>query len=246
MEFSQEQMEAMIRKYQEEALRYQQKSTNDLYREEIPAKEVAVQAEQPAVETAAVSPEAVRPSAEEGTPTGSAAPLGAYMEDGLSGVGDILYSPEPLPLDEVVKDSHFKPGSVPYDDSGRLIVEVTAGEQSLPVAFANVVVVREVEGEQELIHYLQTDISGSTPVIELPAPARGLSEQPEPAGLIPYGVYTVAVSQTDYYTTIVKDVQIFAGQTAILPVSMIPLSEKSVNPSAPNRNIETDHHSLTE
>ena len=254
MELSKEQMEALIRKYQEEALRYQQKSTNDLYREEIPAQEVNAQsAEIPSEEMPPreeLIPEELTemPRAEvPPSPTGAAdTPLGTYTEDGLSGVGDILYSPEPLPLDEVIKDSQFSPSTVPYDDSGRLQLEVTTGEQSLPVPFANAVVVREVEGEQELVHYLQTDISGSTPVVELPAPARGLSEQPEPAGLIPYGVYTVAVSQTDYYTTIVKDVQIFAGQPAILPVSMIPLSEKAVNPSAPNRSIVTDNHSLTE
>lgn len=248
MELSKEQMEALIRKYQEEAMQYRQRSANDLYREEIPAQEVIAQPQEPALEETVSEAPAEAPQNEEiQSPTGTAgAPQGAYTEDGMSGVGDILYSRDPIPLDRVIKDSHFKPSTVPYDDSGRLEIEVTTGEQALPVPFANVVIVREVAGEQELVHYLQTDISGSTPLVELPAPARGLSEQPEPNGLIPYGVYTVAVSQNDFYTTIVKDVQIFAGQTAILPVSMIPLPEKAVNPSASNRVIETDDHSLTE
>ncbi len=216
MELSKEQLEELIRKYQEEALQYQKKSTADLYQEEMPAQAVVAQ------------------------------PAEKFPPDDMEGIGDVYYSPEPLPLEEIVKESEFQPSTVPYDDTGKLQLNVTAGEQSLPVAFANVVIVREAEGEPELLQYLQTNISGSTPLIDLPAPARSLSEQPEPIGLLPYGVYTVAVSQKDYYTTIIKDVQIFAGQTAILPVTLLPLSEKAVNPSAPSRNIPTENHSLTE
>lgn len=263
-QLSKEEMERMIQKYKEEAMRYQEKSS-DLYREEIPAREVrtapSVAVGETETENSAAGEDMTTPCemgrAEEKFADGKrddefsaqAAELSERNPEELDphNLGDIRYVDHPVTVEEAIRESNFRPSSVPYSDTGRLIVEVSAGERSFPVSFANVLVLRKVEGEKELYRYLQTDESGNTPVIELPAPSRDLSGQPEPESVIPYGVYTVVVSHAAYYTTIIWDVQIFAGQTAILPVSMVPLSELVENrQSAADINFETGPHSLTE
>lgn len=243
----QEKMEEMIRKYKEEAMRYQERGST-LYREQIPAREVsAAPADDPSSRvTWREAPEPSEPTAV--TPDPPAEPTAASepVPDDLQGAGDVRYAPEPLSPEQIAEESGFTPATVPYTDEGELQVEVSAAIRSLPIELADILVLRIVKGEQELIRYLQTNSSGNSPIITLPAPPRELSGQPEPSGLRPYGVYTVTVSHPEYYTTIIRDVQIFAGQRALLPVNLIPLSEKLTNPSAPNFNITTDSHGLNE
>ena len=152
--------------------------------------------------------------------------------------------------DEEVKDiiskSPSAPDNIEYTDTGWLQVQVSAANEAIPIESAIVLVLRKFKNVTNLIWNLQTDTSGNTERVELPAPSAILSEQPEPTTVIPYGVYLVIASHPDYYTTIVNDVQIFAGQTALLPVSFIPLAEKDVNPSAPNNEFDTKKHSLLE
>lgn len=54
------------------------------------------------------------------------------------------------------------------------------------------------------------------------------------------------ISHPEYYTTIIRDVQVFAGQRALLPVNLIPLSENATNSASSNIDITTDQHSLNE
>lgn len=245
-------MQELIRKYQEEAMQYQKRST-DLYREEIPAKEVMAKTEMDELQPPEGAGEIEQPfhkietlETPESTPTGTAQQQeGSFEENGMEGIGDILYAPGPLSPGEVIQDSHFSLRHVPYTDEGQLQIEISAAERSLPIPFADIMVVRLEDDGRQMVRQLQTDDSGNSPVIELPAPPRILSEAPGD-GEIPYGVYTVAVSHPYYYTTIVRDVQIFAGQRALLPVTMIPLTEKATNLLTPNRNIETGNHSLVE
>ncbi len=244
---AQEKMEEMIRKYKEEAMKFKERS--GLYNEQVPAKEVALQPEKPPAITWREETESIINLNE--THNTEASPTGPQFtevreENGMREVEDILYATGPVSIEDIIKDSHFEQSSVPYSDVGQLQVEVTAATQSIPIPFADVLVLRKAVGEQELLQYLQTDDSGNTPVINLPAPSRELSEHPEPNTVRPYGVYTVMISHPEYYTTIIRDVQVFAGQRALLPVNLIPLSENATNTASSNIDITTDQHSLNE
>lgn len=244
---SQTDMEEMIRRFKEEAMAYRQRS--GLYQELIPAQQVSAAPEADSVrprQESDMPEESVQAKIpEDGSPTGAQF-LRTGEENATQELDDVLYTDGAVSIDELVRDSRFQRSETPYTDTGQLQVEVSAAERSLPVPFSDVLVIRKAEGEQELIQSLQTDNSGKTPVINLPAPSRTLSEQPEPNTVRPYGVYTVMVSHPDYYTTIIRDVQVFAGQRSILPVNLIPLSEGGRNAASSNVDITTDRHNLNE
>lgn len=264
----QQNMDDLIQKYKEEAMRYRQRY-NDLYHEQIPAKEVSAEPTQPSAEITTedetsksntdLSDEApVENAAEESSETPQMPnilpeqaeqpipPESTVSDDQITESGETFYARTPEEVKEMLSKSPSSPNNIEYTDTGWLQVQVSAANEAIPIESAIVLVLRKTENGTNLIWNLQTDTSGNTLRVELPAPPENLSEQPEPVTVIPYGVYLVIVSHPDYYTTIVNDVQIFAGQTAILPISFIPLSEKDFNPSAPNNEFETEKHSLLE
>ena len=188
-----------------------------------------------------------RPSTQSGLRMTSAAITAAACKaapEEIQGIGDVSYLPEPIPPQALSQED--TPELVGDTEEGELQIGVSAAIRAIPIPLADILVVRMSDGEQKLQRYLQTDDSGNTPIIRLPTPSKQLSEQPEPSGIRPYGVYTVTVSHPDYYTTVVRDVQVFSGQRSLLPVNLIPLSEKATNPSAPDFQVNTDSHPLNE
>lgn len=100
---------------------------------------------------------------------------------------------------------------------GYLLVQVTAGEEGLPV-LANVT----VEGPNSAVTTLITDASGRTARVEYDAPDAAYSLDPAYEGEV-YSTCTVTVQAARYRTVIVQGVQIFDGRTAILPVNAEPV-----------------------
>ncbi len=98
---------------------------------------------------------------------------------------------------------------------GYLVVEVTTSQEALPV-IAHVLVTGG-EYAQEGV----SDASGRTGRFEIDAPDREASLNPE-AGCLPYATVDVRIVSNAYRTVEVRGVQIFAGETAILPVAMEP------------------------
>ncbi|MDD6237640.1 MAG: hypothetical protein PUB00_09715 [Clostridiales bacterium] len=264
----QQNMDDLIQKYKEEAMRYRQRYS-DLYPEQIPAKEVSANPTQPSEENTteketsesntdlpAEAP-VENPAAEPGeaqlmpnsVPEQAEQPItpeSTVSDDQITGPGDTFYARTPEEIKEIISKSPSESNEIEYTDTGWLQVQASAANEAIPIESAIVLVLRKADNATNLIWNLQTDTSGNTPRVELPAPPENLSEQPEPVTVIAYGVYLVIASHPDYYTTIVNDVQIFAGQTAILPIAFIPLSEKDINPSAPNNEFDTEKHSLLE
>ena len=260
----QQNMEHLIQKYKEEAMKFRQRYS-DLYPEQIPATEVSSepfsqppkektndantgfpaeiptgnQATDQNIETEQIPN--IMPEQEDTSLPETTVP------DDLPGIsGDTSYARTPEEVKDIISKSPSAPDNIEYTDTGWLQVQVSAANEAIPIESAIVLVLRKFKNVTNLIWNLQTDTSGNTERVELPAPSAILSEQPEPTTVIPYGVYLVIASHPDYYTTLVNDVQIFAGQTALLPVSFIPLAEKDVNPSAPNNEFDTKKHSLLE
>lgn len=79
------------------------------------------------------------------------------------------------------------------------------------------------------IEELTTDISGTTPEIELPAPSVDYSL--EPSDMQPYSEYNIHTSRPDYTSVSISDMQIFADVTAIQNATMRQVSEPDASGS---------------
>ena len=100
---------------------------------------------------------------------------------------------------------------------GYLRVEVSSANRALPTVAARVTVTYCDKAEETVF----TDSSGHTETFEQLAPDRELSLDPDFNGEV-YSTMDVEVRAFKFKTTIVRGVQIFAGETSILPVDMQP------------------------
>lgn len=83
-----------------------------------------------------------------------------------------------------------------------------------------------------------TDSDGVTEPISLPTPAPIYSQSAgskEPS----YSSYDVVVSKENYYTKRIRQVPIFAGVEAVLPVNMIPYVDYNDGGTYPRGNINS-------
>ena len=118
------------------------------------------------------------------------------------------------------------------DSYGSLQVRTYTASGALPIVGAIV----RIKGAEEANSYIQysvlTNNDGLTPLISLPTPSKEFSLSPTP-GEAPYSVYDVEISAEGYYTKQIRNVPVFSGIKAILPIEMIPLTygeDGSINP----------------
>ena len=105
-----------------------------------------------------------------------------------------------------------------------IIVQVFSAREALPLPGALVTITRLVDGYNVLVASLETDESGKTKEIQLPAPPAEWSE--EPGHEHPFGSYNVRTDKTGYYSVGNMNLPVFGGITSIQPVEMIPVPEK--------------------
>ena len=103
---------------------------------------------------------------------------------------------------------------------GFLMVAVTTARGTLPLPGALVTVYAQDDGKPVLYRTVRTDISGRTPIIELPAPALEGSLSPDQP--LPYLNYSVKVNLPDYQSAEVRDISIFSGIASTLPIPLSP------------------------
>ena len=112
---------------------------------------------------------------------------------------------------------------------GYLVVHVTTARGAIPLEGAQVNVRDnrpEFEtGRGDVIASLVTGNDGNTQPLQLPAPPRSESLQPNNGGEKPYATYHVEVQLEGYYTQNYANVPIFDGIAAIQPADLIPLPE---------------------
>ncbi len=96
---------------------------------------------------------------------------------------------------------------------GYLKINVAAAQRALPIYNAQIMVYgSEEERQQELLAVLQTDSSGGTEMISLPAPALAESQNPLPPGAPrPFTSYYVRIVAANFVTRDRVPVQIFPG-----------------------------------
>lgn len=103
---------------------------------------------------------------------------------------------------------------------GYLKINVSIAQRALPIYNAQVAVYSDRrEQQQDLLALLQTDESGDTQVIELPAPA--LANSLEPDQLNPYNIYYLRISAANFTTQDHVPVQVFPGIESNLVVNML-------------------------
>ena len=110
---------------------------------------------------------------------------------------------------------------------GYLIVETRTNFETIPVGEARVIV-RDMQGET--LYELTTDESGRTKQISLDTVDREYSLNPDYQGH-PYTSYEVEVQAQGFENIVVRGVHIFDGETAILPVTMIPMLQNEASPA---------------
>ena len=109
-----------------------------------------------------------------------------------------------------------------YETSyGKLIVQVLSAQGALPVRHATVTIYRKdrITDDVYLVAFLDTDPSGETPRLELPAPIIANSLSPD---LPAFSTYFAEIYHAGYQTMKNLPLQIFPERTAVLSVNLIP------------------------
>lgn len=113
------------------------------------------------------------------------------------------------------------------EKKGFLKVRSYEADRALPVGGVTVIVSRTTDTGEELIRVMQTDMNGESETLELETPSEKNSLKPN--GSAAYGKYNIRADCLGYYTEEYLDIPIFAGQTSIQRIPMIPLPEGMEN-----------------
>ena len=109
------------------------------------------------------------------------------------------------------------------ENFGFLTVRTYTAGGALPVEGSIVLIKGAEESNTDFRLSLITDRSGLTKKAFLPAPAGSISLTPG-GGEESYASYDVEITHEGYYPKRIKNVPIFAGISATLPVNMLPRS----------------------
>ncbi len=96
---------------------------------------------------------------------------------------------------------------------GRFRARVFTGRGSVPIEGATVTISKVFGDSKFIFDTLKSDSSGLTPVIDLPAPSKDLSQSPESEKL-PYALYNVEVDADGFNKITFRDVAIYEDMLA--------------------------------
>ncbi|MCL2639099.1 MAG: SpoIID/LytB domain-containing protein [Oscillospiraceae bacterium] len=105
--------------------------------------------------------------------------------------------------------------------TGYIRVQVSAGDEALPIAEAEVT----IKQKGESLYKTFTDGSGRTEDFALPAPCYRYTLCPH-TGEPTYSLCDIEVRAAGFVTQYIKNIEIFDTQTAILPVHLEPLADE--------------------
>lgn len=102
--------------------------------------------------------------------------------------------------------------------NAKLVFEVFTADETTPINNAKVQVTNTTTGRSRIV---STDGNGRTPELLVNAPMQATSLNPQYAG-VPYSLYNAQVLADGFTPVRINGIQIFAGQTAIQPVELVP------------------------
>lgn len=103
---------------------------------------------------------------------------------------------------------------------GSLMFRVYTGREAVVIEGAECVITKKINGVIHTIAKLVTNSSGQTPVQELPAPPKELSQQSENT-VQPFALYDAAVTKPGFVRVVLKDIPVFDGVQSVQSVFMI-------------------------
>ncbi len=110
---------------------------------------------------------------------------------------------------------------------GSLIFKIFAGQQSYPIKNAKITVSKKFRNEEFIIAELETNQSGATEPLSLPAPPKELSQGSQNT-LRPFAQYNAVVVKNGYSQVDLFNIPIFDGIQSVQNVLMIPEPENEI------------------
>ena len=104
---------------------------------------------------------------------------------------------------------------------GYLQVQARTAQDAIPLAGAQILI---LDDEGNTLYRLTTDVSGETQTVSLETLDRSFSLNPNYLGT-PYANYSVIVEAEGFEPVSITEIPIFDGETATLPVALIPLQD---------------------
>ncbi len=120
-----------------------------------------------------------------------------------------------------------------YNGNGSVIVVVNGGNNAVPLKNATVTI---MDTTGAVIKELQTDESGKTDFIELPAPILSESLEPSTTGKRVFAYYDISASKENYVTDTKKNVPVFDSTVSIQEFNLVwlPASNGENSPTTEN------------
>lgn len=125
---------------------------------------------------------------------------------------------------------------------GYLIVQTRVASDAIPLENVQV---RILDDQGRRMYDLTTDESGETPIISLETVDASLSLDPDYSGN-PYVSYNVLAQASGFRSLSVEGIPIYDGETAILPMTLIPMQELQRDSEATRITIEKPAAGRTE
>lgn len=109
---------------------------------------------------------------------------------------------------------------------GFLELEVFIGQRAYPIKGAIYKITKQIGGQEYTFHAGQTNESGKSERISLPAPDQNRSMQPQPVGSTqPYAAYDLRVEYPNYIPIVARNIPIFDQVLSLQPVALQPASK---------------------
>lgn len=106
---------------------------------------------------------------------------------------------------------------------GTLQFQVTGGQGAFPIVGAQITLTHDLDDTHSFSITTQTDASGKSDALALPAPLKALSQSPQsPGNPTPFVTYRAWITAPDYIPVEVLDIPVFDGVATIQPVAMEP------------------------
>ena len=120
------------------------------------------------------------------------------------------------------------------ENIGYLVVRVSTARGAIPLENATVSVRGTSLQSSGIIYSLETDESGLTPRLPLPAPPKSNSLSPDQS--TPYSLWSIDVFKKEYVTARYESVPVYPEITSVQNAELIPLSEGFMPYESVNQN----------
>lgn len=112
---------------------------------------------------------------------------------------------------------------------GTIKAVVYISQMTIPIENAKVYIYQENEGKTTLIATRQTDKNGETELVEIDTPDKSESLAPlENGSPNPFASVNIFAEADGFRSVLIHDAQVFAENTTVQRVEMIPLAEPAI------------------